>query len=143
MARNRFPVNTSSVNQLSPIGVALVFPPPPVIAATWRQIKHEDLIRRDGRDALFNPLSGLGPFNCILAWKRLRGKTGDTPLRHKIRFGYVSPINLARGGFNGDIVSGDTIEVGSRIWHVEHAHLQEVAGVPVRWVLELLQTSGK
>lgn len=143
MARNRFPVNVASINQINPIGVPLVFPPPPVITGTWRQLRHEDLIRRDGRDALFRPLSNFGPYNCVLAFKRLRGKTGDTPLRHKIRVGYISPIALERVGFTGDIVAGDTIEVASRIWYVDHAHLQEVGGVPMRWVLDLMQTSGK
>lgn len=143
MARNQFPVNTSAVNALTLIGISPDFPPPPVVTATWRQLRHEDLIARDGSAALLRPLSNAGPFNCVLAWKRLSGKTGDTPLRHKIRTGYVSPIALERAGFTGDIVSGDTIEVSSRIWHVEHAHLQEIGGVPMRWVLNLLQTSGK
>lgn len=138
--RNVIPVNTGAVNSLNQNGVAFVFPPPPVVTAGWRALRHEDMIARDGVPVTLRTLETNNSYNCILSFKRLKVVTGATPARHRLRTGYVSPVALARQLFTGTIRAGDVISTQTSNWHIEEAHLQEVAGEAVRWVLELYES---
>ena len=113
---------------------------PLVVPANWRALRHESMIEKDGRAATYYPISGGVNYGCTLAFKRLKVVTGSTPTRHRVRTGYVSPVNLERSGFLGQIHAGDVFVSGVSTWHVQESHLQEVAGVAVRWVLDLFES---
>ena len=96
---NVFAVNTSAVNSPNQNGVPFVYAPPPVITAGWRALRHEEMIRRAGVAATLKTLDGNGSYACTISLKRLKGQTGVTPLRHRLRTGYVSPVSLARASY--------------------------------------------
>lgn len=137
MGRNIFSVNTSSVNAINQIGVPVVYPVAAVVSAGWRALRHEEMIQRAKVTGSIKILATGMSFTVPVAIKRLKVVTGSTPLRHKVRVGYVSPVALARVGFTGTLRTGDTIRTGREIYHIEEAHLQEESGESLRWVLDL------
>lgn len=137
MGRNAFAVNTSAVNSINQNGVPPVYATTPPITAGWRALRHEAMIAKAGSAANLKTLDGNGFYGCSLALKGLKGEAGSTPIRHRLRSGYVSPVALARSGFTGQIKTGDVLVTAKQYWHVNHAHLQEESGENLRWVLEL------